>query len=129
MVRRVVSSDGRSRLVSTNSAAQQPPTSRRIVVGRRANVDPLDSSFSESEGFTGEPDPVSVDFWIFPPFSLTLIFCLDELTHDRIYPLKSMHCTVIITSKTETVFILTKKYFNLKLILWPVPQKLQKVKN
>ncbi len=70
VVRRVVSSDGRGgaggRVISSNNV-QQPPTSRRIVVGRRSSVDALDSSFSESEGFNGEPDPVS-DIFVLPVF-------------------------------------------------------------
>lgn len=57
VVRRVVSSDGRRMI---NSNVQQPPAARRIVVGRRTSMDNgLDSSFSESEGFNGEADPVS----------------------------------------------------------------------
>merc|ERR1719219_1939233 len=56
VVRRVVSSDGRARTISSN--VQKAPSMRRIVVGqRRSSMDNgLDSSFSESEGFNGETD-------------------------------------------------------------------------
>ena len=61
VVRRVVSSDGRR-------GVQQPPVStsrQRMMVGRRSSIDNgLDSSFSESEGFNGEADPVSVNWFI-----------------------------------------------------------------
>ena len=60
VVRRVVSSDGRRNVQPQPVGAS---TSRRMMVGRRSSIDNgLDSSFSESEGFNGEADPVSPFF-------------------------------------------------------------------
>ena len=94
VVRRVVSSDGRR-------GVQQPPVStsrQRMMVGRRSSIDNgLDSSFSESEGFNGEADPVSVSFskndLILSFFWSQLMIHLKKPFIFEIFIVICLHCT------------------------------------
>ena len=72
VLRRVVSSDREDqsrqarinvdqirRVQSSDRGLQHPPQRRPIVVGRKTSMgEPLDSSYSESEGFNGDPEQV-----------------------------------------------------------------------